>query len=43
MVGSYFGFLVAFFTMGAPLWDRIRAIFTWNAIITFPEAEDEDA
>ncbi len=43
MVGSYFGFLGAFFIMGAPLWDRIRAIFTWNATITFPPTENDNA
>ena len=36
VVGSYFLFLAAFFVCGAPLWDRIRAIFTWDAQITFP-------
>lgn len=39
VVGSYFGFLAAFFICGAPLWDRIRAVFTWDAEITFPEKE----
>lgn len=41
VVGSYFAFLAGFFVCGAPLWERIRAIFTWNARITFPPAEDQ--
>lgn len=36
MIASDFAFIAGFFIMGAPLWDRIRAIFTWSARITFP-------
>ena len=28
----------AFLVMGAPLWDRIRALARWDAKITFPDA-----
>lgn len=38
VVGSYFGFLAAFFVCGGQLWDRVRAIFTWDARVTFPSA-----
>ena len=43
MVASDFGFIAGFFIMGAPLWDRIRAVFTWNATISFPPPEEADA
>ena len=40
LVGSTYLFFAAFFIMGAPLWQRIRALFTWDANITFPPAGD---
>ena len=39
IVSSYFVFAAAFLIMGAPLWDRIRAIAKWDAKITFPNGE----
>lgn len=43
MTASSIAFLLAFVSMGAPLWERVRAIFTWDARITFPEPGSTDA
>ena len=36
---STFTFIGAVISMGAPLWSRIEAIATWEAVITFPESD----
>ena len=36
IIATYFSFAASFLMMGAPLWDRVRAIFEWDATITFP-------
>jgi len=36
MLASDVAFILAFLSMGAPLWERIRAIFVWEADISFP-------
>jgi hypothetical protein len=38
IVSSYFVFAAVFLVMGAPLWDRIRALARWDAKISFPDA-----
>ena len=43
MVASDVAFGLTFFAMGAPLWDRVRAIFTWDAEIRFPEGDSVSA
>jgi len=37
LLGSTFVFIGSVLCMGAPLWARIQAIFTWDAEIVFPE------
>ena len=39
LLGSTFAFIGAVVSMGAPLWARIQAIFTWDATIIFPEPD----
>lgn len=36
LLGSTFTFIGAVITMGAPLWARIQALFTWEAEIVLP-------
>lgn len=37
LLASTFAFIGAVLSMGAPLWSRIQAIFTWDAEIILPE------
>jgi hypothetical protein len=37
LLASTFAFIGAVLSMGAPLWSRIQAVATWEAVITFPE------
>jgi hypothetical protein len=39
MIASTIAFILAFLSMGAPLWERVRAVFTWEARISFPESD----
>jgi hypothetical protein len=39
LLASTFGFCGAALSMGAPLWSRIQAIFTWEATIILPEKD----
>jgi hypothetical protein len=39
MVAADVAFVLTFFAMGAPLWDRVRAIFTWDAEISLSEGD----
>jgi hypothetical protein len=41
MLASTFAFMGAVISMGAPMWARIQAIFTWDAEIVFPTDADE--
>lgn len=46
IVASDIAFLVSFMILGAPWWDRIRALFTFDATIRFPhktEANDPES
>ena len=36
MIGCSIAFVVSFLSMGAPLWQRIRAIYAWDAEISIP-------
>ena len=40
-VASVFVFIGAVISMGAPLWSRIEAIFTWEAEIVLPKRQPE--
>ena len=39
IIGSSIAFLGSFLSMGARLWERVRAIFVWDAHIVFPDGE----
>ena len=39
-VASVIVFIGAVISMGAPLWSRIEAIFTWEAEIVLPERQE---
>jgi hypothetical protein len=41
LLGCTFAFIGAVLCMGAPLWSRIQAIFTWDAKIVFPEPDGD--
>jgi hypothetical protein len=41
LLASTFAFIGSVMTMGAPLWLRIQAIFTWDAEITIPPPIDD--
>jgi hypothetical protein len=41
LLASTFAFIGSVMTMGAPLWLRIQAIFTWDAEITIPPSIDD--
>ena len=40
MIASSIAFILAFLAMGAALWQRLKAIFTWEAEISFPKSTD---
>lgn len=41
MIASSVAFIAAFLSMGAPLWRRVRAVYTWDAQIIFPDVASE--
>ena len=36
IIGANLAFIASIFIMGAPLWQRLQALFTWDAEIRFP-------
>jgi hypothetical protein len=42
LLGSTFAFIGAVLSMGAPMWSRIQAIFTWDARIVLPEQQPDE-
>ncbi len=43
IIASNLAFIAAVFVMGAPLWQRIMAVFTWDAQISFPSEKSKQS